>query len=148
MPNKYFLALSVKKINAPTPSTCQIPLIQQLAMGFHVCFPPSMLGFGLAWACMDLVHASTIAVSSYVRQRERESQLRMVWAFESPKPTPGDTTFTTRLHFLILPKQFHQQWTKHSVYEPMRVSLIQTNMPSKFCGMNTGWLDSFRQFGD
>lgn len=47
MPNKYFLVLSVKKINAPTPSTCQIPLIQQLVMGFYVCLPPYMLGYGL-----------------------------------------------------------------------------------------------------
>lgn len=50
-----------------------------------------------------------------MRQRggEREST-GMLWAFESTKPTPSDTSPPARPHLIILPQQFHQLRTKHS----------------------------------
>jgi hypothetical protein len=47
-----------------------------------------------------------------MRGREKE-RWEVVWSFETSKSTFGDTS-PTRLHLLILPKQFHQLWTEHS----------------------------------
>jgi hypothetical protein len=49
----------------------------------------------------------------YLQARGRESTQGLVWAFETSRPSPGDTPPPMRPHLLILPKQFHQLGTKH-----------------------------------
>lgn len=54
---------TLMKTNFSSPSSYQLSIVPQLRLGLLIHFPTSMLGFCLP--CMGLVHAFTIAVSSY-----------------------------------------------------------------------------------
>lgn len=59
------------------------------------------------------------------RSTSRESSLGTTWVSETLKPASGNTS-STKPYLLILPNHLHQSETKHQIYEPLMVILIQT----------------------
>lgn len=53
----------------------------------------------------------------------------MAWTLGTSNPTPSNTSPSTKLYLLIIPKQFHQLGTTYpNTQEPTEVILIQTTM--------------------
>lgn len=55
-----------------------------------------------------------ISINQRERERMREHELGMVWAFKTSKPSPSDSPSPKRPHLPTLPKLFHRLGIKYS----------------------------------